>query len=330
MIYRNVQLPINPPVATMSVSMVNPPAQYLQNSPSHFLECFLSSYDPPVEDKFYTMFHGTSYRAAKKIIKYGFKQSESGMLGRGIYVSRNIQKAKNYPRNASTDQIILKLRVNVGRVKKIDMKGHALQYNWHSHHGYDTAWVPPNCGMVDSGMEEDCVWDPKRIKVLSVAYVLQLHALPGTNSLCSGYKRPVQSQSYTMYHGTTYEAAVNIIKDGFKQSTTGMLGRGIYLSRDKEKAQKYPLHSPLDKVVLKVSVRVGKVKKIDFQGHALQYTWHDHGYDTAWVPPNCGMVDSGMEEDCVWDPKRIKVLEVVYGAPHHQANLNHWIRRNCT
>ncbi|XP_068096903.1 uncharacterized protein [Hyperolius riggenbachi] len=155
------------------------------------------------------------------------------------------------------------------------------------------------------------------------------HDITVVESFLSGYERPVESKSYTMYHGTTYEAAVNIIKYGFKQSTQGMLGRGIYLSRDNQKAQKYPLHTPPDQIVLKVSVRVGKVKKISFKGHTLQYTWHDHGYDTAWVPRNCGMVASGMEEDCVWDPKRIKVLDVVYGTPLHQAKLDHLIR-NCS
>ncbi len=58
------------------------------------------------------------------------------------------------------------------------------------------------------------------------------------------------------------------------------------------------------RVVLRVKVNVGKVKKIDRQGHPLQRTWLDHGYDTAWCPPNCGMVSSGLEEDCVWDPNQ--------------------------
>ncbi|KAI4901123.1 hypothetical protein NFI96_023725 [Prochilodus magdalenae] len=86
-----------------------------------------------------------------------------------------------------------------------------------------------------------------------------------------------------------------------------MLGPGIYLSRSFEKASRYPLNPAAGEqlAVLKLSVRVGKVKKIDYQGHPLQKTWHDHGYDTAWVPPNCGMVPSGLEEDCVYEPWRI-------------------------
>ncbi|KAM3598331.1 uncharacterized protein V6R79_016769 [Siganus canaliculatus] len=115
-----------------------------------------------------------------------------------------------------------------------------------------------------------------------------------------------------MYHGTTSRNAKSIRTKGFQQSSGGMLGRGVYLSRDLDKASRYPLDHPKhDRVVIKVEVRVGRVKKIDCQGHRLQKTWHDHGYDTAWVPPNCGMVKSGLEEDCVWDPSRIKIIEII-------------------
>ncbi|KAK1156098.1 hypothetical protein AOXY_G26204, partial [Acipenser oxyrinchus oxyrinchus] len=66
-----------------------------------------------------------------------------------------------------------------------------------------------------------------------------------------------------------------------------------------------------EKRVLKLRVNVGRVKKIDSQGHPMRKTWHHHGYDSAWVPPNCGMVKSGQEEDCIWDPNSIKVKEVM-------------------
>ncbi|KAI4896882.1 hypothetical protein NFI96_009261 [Prochilodus magdalenae] len=109
---------------------------------------------------------------------------------------------------------------------------------------------------------------------------------------------------YIMYHGTTMEIAQKIQKHGFTRSSDGMLGPGVYVSRSLEKATRYPLNPPAGKklAILKLKVRVGKVKKIDKQGHPLQKTWHKNGYDTAWVPPNCGMVKSGLEEDCVWDP----------------------------
>ncbi|CAB1327347.1 unnamed protein product [Coregonus sp. 'balchen'] len=92
-----------------------------------------------------------------------------------------------------------------------------------------------------------------------------------------------------------------------------MLGAGVYVTRDIRKASKYPLDVPdSEKRVLKVRVDVGKVKIIDKQGHPMQKTWHTvHGFDTAWVPPNVGMVLCNQEDDCVYDPKRIKVIEVM-------------------
>ncbi|XP_030073568.1 uncharacterized protein LOC115479650 [Microcaecilia unicolor] len=131
------------------------------------------------------------------------------------------------------------------------------------------------------------------------------------------------SKVYDMYHGTTAQAADSIIRTGFRPSKDGMLGPGVYVSRDIRKAQRYPLNlSPANRVILKVRVRVGKVKKIDRQGHPLQRTWHAHGYDTAWVPPNSGMVASGLTENCVWDPKRVKVLAVVQAPAAVLKNLN--------
>ncbi|CAH2320171.1 grass carp reovirus (GCRV)-induced 2i-like [Pelobates cultripes] len=97
-----------------------------------------------------------------------FRQSEDGMLAKGVYLSRDPRKAARYPIGDKSDQVILKLRVNVGRVLRIDRQGHPLQKIWHFA-GYDTAWVPTNCGMIESGLEEECVWDPKRIKVVGYA-----------------------------------------------------------------------------------------------------------------------------------------------------------------
>ncbi|XP_078516565.1 uncharacterized protein LOC144781534 [Lissotriton helveticus] len=146
------------------------------------------------------------------------------------------------------------------------------------------------------------------------------HHLEGLNPhdesvpLLSRSRRSKGREEFIMYHGTSVPAAFSILNNGFKPSQGGMLGRGVYVSRDIRKAQAYPLDIPADeRVVLKLKVRVGKVKKIDRQGHPLQQTWHEHGYDTAWVPPNCGMVPSGLEESCVWDPKRIKIVDVVQG-----------------
>uniref|UniRef100_A0A4W5QFY2 PARP catalytic domain-containing protein n=1 Tax=Hucho hucho TaxID=62062 RepID=A0A4W5QFY2_9TELE len=105
---------------------------------------------------------------------------------------------------------------------------------------------------------------------------------------------------YKMYHGTSEETICKILTKGFYPSKCGMLGQGVYLSRDLENASRYPMHLAEHK----------KVKRIDRQGHPLQKTWHDEGYDSAWVPPNCGMVKDGLEETCVWDPNHITVPQL--------------------
>ncbi|KAI5088440.1 hypothetical protein C0J45_21983, partial [Silurus meridionalis] len=120
-------------------------------------------------------------------------------------------------------------------------------------------------------------------------------------------------KAYIMYHGTTLQNALKIVCNGFQRSKGGMLGPGVYVTRSFQKAAAYPkrLLPGEEQAILRLRVRVGKVKRISYQGHPLQMSWHQHGYDTAWVPPKCGMVTSGLEEDCVWDPSRIEVLEVL-------------------
>lgn len=131
-------------------------------------------------------------------------------------------------------------------------------------------------------------------------------------------QEPKDSGVYTMYHGTSIANARLIIANGFRQSSGGMLGKGVYVSRDKKKAERYPIGSNVsDRVVLELRVRVGRVKRIDMDNHPMQYTWSSQGYDTAWVPPNCGMraVPSGLEEDCVFDPRNVKVVGIAKAPP---------------
>ena len=124
---------------------------------------------------------------------------------------------------------------------------------------------------------------------------------------------PGDDKVYTMYHGISKEVAAIIMRTGIRQSRDGLLGQGVYLSRNVHEASIYPVGLPvLEKAVLRVRVNVGKVIAIQQQGHPLQRSWHDHGYDTAWCPPKCGMVPSGLEEDCVWDPNRIVIIGVIY------------------
>lgn len=119
---------------------------------------------------------------------------------------------------------------------------------------------------------------------------------------------PKSSRGYTMYHGTHKTNASAIISSGFRPSAGGTLGAGVYCSRNINKAMGYPGGcSPSDRVVLKLCVRVGKVKRMDSQNPQMWSTWHQHGYDTAWLPPTLGL-----EEDCVRDPKRLTVVGIAH------------------
>jgi hypothetical protein len=104
------------------------------------------------------MYHGTSEATAKLIECGGFKPSVSGMLGPGVYCTRDIRKAKQY------GAVILTLLVNVGRVKVIELPNERNE-QWQSG-PFDSAWVKP--GVQPSG-EEDCIKDLKRVQVLARA-----------------------------------------------------------------------------------------------------------------------------------------------------------------
>uniref|UniRef100_A0A8C5GGI7 PARP catalytic domain-containing protein n=1 Tax=Gouania willdenowi TaxID=441366 RepID=A0A8C5GGI7_GOUWI len=144
-----------------------------------------------------------------------------------------------------------------------------------------------------------------------------------------GVTTPQNGKTYVMYHGTTSQAAQFIVGSGFRPSSGGMLGPGVYLSRDLEKASRYPINHPeYDRVVVKVLVHVGRVICINYQGHPLQKTWQYNGYDTAWVPPNCGMVKSGLEENCVFNPSRIQILKLIRPQPTTTHQSMYFILKN--
>lgn len=133
-----------------------------------YVDVTLQSAVVPSDGKLYVMFHGTTVEAAESIIRDGFKRSSDGTLGKGVYVSRQFEKAKSYPQSLRGQNVVLRVRVNVGKVIRIDRKGHPLQKTWHSQ--YDTAWIPPMAGVGMGQLEEDCVSNPNRIKVINVDF----------------------------------------------------------------------------------------------------------------------------------------------------------------
>ena len=114
-------------------------------------------------------------------------------------------------------------------------------------------------------------------------------------------------QLVTMYHGTSEANAQAIERSGFRPSADGMLGPGVYCTRDINKAKQY------GDVVLILLAKVGRVHVIS---HATQRGkgWQTGPFDSAWVKP--GVQQSG-EEDCIKDPARIQVI--ARADPRHTA-----------
>uniref|UniRef100_A0A673BZM6 PARP catalytic domain-containing protein n=1 Tax=Sphaeramia orbicularis TaxID=375764 RepID=A0A673BZM6_9TELE len=119
----------------------------------------------PDDGKYYIMYYGTSTGGAEYIQKYGFRRSVSRTLGPGIYLSRDLHRARRYPVGLPEfDRVVIRVLVNVGKVFVMNCQNHPLQKTW-QYHNYDTAWVPPEWR---SGLEENCVWDPNRIQILTL------------------------------------------------------------------------------------------------------------------------------------------------------------------
>lgn len=116
------------------------------------------------------------------------------------------------------------------------------------------------------------------------------------------------SKARTGYHGTFAANAASILKYGFRPSKSGMLGRGVYWTDDLRKVGRYSR----DGTVLKLRVECGKTATVTGQGHYLQRTWRACGYDSAWVPAGCGMVNSELSETCTYDPRRVRVIGITH------------------
>ena len=125
-----------------------------------------------------------------------------------------------------------------------------------------------------------------------------------------GSESQAQKDYCIMYHGTTLKAARRIQRSGFIPSVDGSLGPGVYVSRNFKKAVCYPVTGKRAQrlAVLKLQVHVGKVKEIHTIDHPMRRSWHQAGYDAAWIPAN---TTSGFEEHCIWDPTQITVLNII-------------------
>ncbi len=112
------------------------------------------------EDRIYIMYHGTDDSNVDPILSNGFKLSDNGMLGRGIYVSEDINKTLSY------GNVTFKLLVYMGKTKKITSQNQSNRTTWQQE--ANSAWVPQGCGMVKSERSENCIRDSKQIRILGI------------------------------------------------------------------------------------------------------------------------------------------------------------------
>jgi len=113
------------------------------------------------------LYHGTSLYNAILIQDQGFKIDMAGsnagtLLGNAVYLASDLQQSLYYARMSYVG-IVLKLQVNMGRIRKI-FRGDPLLTTW-MYHGYDTAWCPAG---VYKDMEENAIADPSRIKIVDM------------------------------------------------------------------------------------------------------------------------------------------------------------------
>ena len=108
--------------------------------------------------------------------------------------------------------------------------------------------------------------------------------------------------TFEAYHGTSWENAKDIAKNGFKPSADGRLGPGVYVA-DKTKATKFAAnlrHGGEDGVLIKSRVTVnnpkflrgGDAPKGDHPSHdAIRTNWTGSSPNPEWVIRNAAKVE---------------------------------------
>ena len=111
-----------------------------------------------------------------------------------------------------------------------------------------------------------------------------------------------------VYHGTSKAAADAILDSGFKPSTGGLLGAGVYVTTDRSKAVAFAKEHGNDGRVIVGRAELGSTATVDARdarrGKYSETAWQS-SHDTAYVPRGEGVA---RPEHCVQDPARVKPL----------------------
>ena len=146
---------------------------------------------------FFVMYHATKKANVESILANGFRESTGGMLGPGLYVSRDIDKTRNY------GDVCFKLLVYTGKTKKAtaaDTSG-----SWISE--YDSVYLPPNNDVVPSKREETCLKSAKQARILGIAYGYDSTTMTGKVRNLEGTNDDLDLQEMQELAALTFEGA---------------------------------------------------------------------------------------------------------------------------
>jgi len=126
----------------------------------------------------------------------------------------------------------------------------------------------------------------------------------------SGFRQ----QLFVMYHSTDARNVESILSEGFKVSEMKshlVLGSGLYVSRDLDKA------APYGPVTFKLLVYPGKTKSMIDEDDPLKTSWQQE-FSSAWIPPNIPNIHHPSlphhkEETCVKSSAQVRILGLVRG-----------------
>jgi len=112
-------------------------------------------------------------------------------------------------------------------------------------------------------------------------------------------------QTHRFFHGTTWENALNIQRNGFLPSANGCLGRGIYVARE-DKATRFAQQHVAGGnygglVELLVTFRNPKYVIVN------DISWQDQGYDACRAERTTASTNM---EWCIKSPSQIEVLSI--------------------
>jgi hypothetical protein len=149
-------------------------------------------------------------------------------------------------------------------------------------------------------------------------------------------------EARVLYHGTSLEAILSIQESGFRIDLSGTnagaaLGPGVYVTTTLQKALNYAKRegipgkepNPAAGGVFELEVDLGRCCTVRSAAgprkatRAERTSWASQGYDSAWAA--AGVIGE-MEENCVRDPARIRITNLVLGNTGEARRLGYEVR----